>query len=56
MPPLPSLVIEGRRYGEAVVALTSKVARARPFFLGNGIEKRGVTGMTEKRHGLLIKA
>ena len=40
VPPFPSLVIEGRRCGEAVATLTSKVARASPFFLGNGMKKK----------------
>ena len=41
MPPLPSFigVPVRRRYGEAVATLASKVARASPFPLCNGINK-----------------
>lgn len=47
VPPFPSLVIEGRRWGEAVATLTSKVARASPFFLGNGMKKKALQSDVE---------
>jgi hypothetical protein len=48
VPSFPSLGVVVRRYGDAIVALVSKAARASPFLLGNGIQVKLRVGTLEK--------